>query len=69
MLATDPERPELKRALVADTRATYRAQFDAFRAEAAHALRADGVQVFEVRDDEPTETAIRRIARPPEARR
>lgn len=69
MLATDPERPELKRPLVADTRATYRAQFDAFRAEAAHALRTDGVQVFEVRDDEPTETAIRRIARPPEARR
>lgn len=69
MLATDPEHPELKRPLVAATRAAYRAQFDAFRAQVAHAMRADGVQVLEVRDDEPSETAIRRIARPPEARR
>ena len=66
MLATDPERPDLQRPLFAATRASYRERFDAFRAEVARTMRADGVQYFEVLDDEPTEAAVRRIARPAE---
>lgn len=69
VLATDPEDPALQRPLFAATRAGYRAAFDAFRHEVARTLRADGVQYTELRDDEPSDAAVRRIARPAEATR
>jgi uncharacterized protein (DUF58 family) len=66
MLATDPEDARVQRPLFGATRSLYRERFDAFRAEVARAMRADGVHLFEVRDDEPAETLVRRIARPSE---
>jgi hypothetical protein len=66
VLATDPEDKSLRRPLVALTRDGYVERFAAFRAEVARAMRADGVQVHEVRDDAAAETVIRRIARVPE---
>jgi uncharacterized protein (DUF58 family) len=68
-LAVDPEDPQLQRPLFDATRDGYRAAFDAFRADVARTLRADGVLYAEVVDDEPTEAAVRRIARPAEVRR
>jgi uncharacterized protein (DUF58 family) len=64
MLATDPEDATIQRPLLAATRAEYRARFDAFRAEVARAMRADGVQYVEVMDDAATDAEVRRIARP-----
>lgn len=69
MLATDPEDATQRRPLFAATRAGYRENFAAFRTEVARALRADGVQYVEVRDDEPSDAAVRRIARPAEVAR
>ena len=69
MLATDPEDASQQRPLFAATRDGYREAFTAFRAEVARRLRADGVQYAEVRDDEPSDAAVRRIVRPPEAQR
>jgi uncharacterized protein (DUF58 family) len=69
MLATDPEDPTQQRPLFGATREGYRAAFAAFRADVARALRADGVQYAEVRDDEPSDAAVRRIVRPPEVTR
>lgn len=69
MLATDPEDATQRRPLFAATRAGYRENFAAFRTEVARALRADGVQYVEVRDDEPSDAAVRRIARPAEVTR
>ena len=69
MLATDPEDVTQQRPLFSATRAGYREAFDAFRAEVARALRADGVQYAEVRDDEPSDAAVRRLVRPPEVTR
>lgn len=69
MLATDPEDATQQRPLFAATRDGYREAFDAFRAEVARALRADGVQYAEVRDDEPSDAAVRRIVRPPDVMR
>lgn len=69
MLATDPEDATQQRPLFAATREGYREAFDAFRAEVARALRADGVQYVEVRDDEPSDAAVRRMVRPPEVAR
>lgn len=69
MLATDPEDATQQRPLFAATREGYREAFDAFRADVARALRADGVQYAEVRDDEPSDAAVRRIVRPPEVTR
>lgn len=69
MLATDPEDATLRRPLFAATRAGYRENFAAFRTEVARALRADGVQYVEVRDDQPSDAAVRRIARPAEVTR
>lgn len=66
MLATDPEDSRVQRPLFAATRARYRAQFDAFRANVARQMRSEGVQYFEARDDESAETLVRRIARPAE---
>ena len=40
-----------------------------FRAEVAQAMRADGVQYHELRDDEASDAAVRRIARPHEVLR
>lgn len=69
MLATDPEDPAQQRPLFAATRDGYREAFAGFRAEVARALRADGVQYVEVRDDEASDAAVRRIARPAEVTR
>lgn len=69
MLATDPEDATQQRPLFSATREGYREAFDAFRAEVARALRADGVQYVEVRDDEPSDAAVRRMVRPPEVMR
>lgn len=69
MLAMDPEDASQQRPLFAATREGYREAFAAFRAEVARGLRADGVQYVEVRDDEPSDAAVRRIVRPPEVMR
>lgn len=69
MLATDPEDPAQQRPLFAATRDGYREAFATFRAEVARALRSDAVQYVEVRDDEASDAAVRRIARPPEVSR
>lgn len=69
MLATDPEDATQQRPLFAATREGYREAFDAFRAEVARVLHADGVQYVEVQDDEPSDAAVRRIVRPPEVTR
>jgi uncharacterized protein (DUF58 family) len=67
VLATDPEDARVQRPLFAATRDGYRARFDEFRATVARQLRSEGVQYFEVRDDEPAESLVRRIARPAES--
>jgi uncharacterized protein (DUF58 family) len=69
MLATDPEDATQQRPLFAATRDGYREAFAAFRADVARSLRADGVQYVEVRDNEPSDAAVRRIARPAEVMR
>lgn len=69
MLASDPEDPSQRRPLFAATRDGYRENFATFRAEVARALRADGVQYVELRDDEASDAAVRRIARPAEVMR
>jgi len=63
-LATDPEDDAVRRPMLAATRDAYRVSFAEFRSEVHRAMRADGVQVHEVRDDEPPEVAVRRVARP-----
>lgn len=62
MLAVDPERPGVQRALTDATRAAYVATFAEFRARAAADWRAAGAWYTEVTDDEPAERAVRRIA-------
>ncbi len=69
ILAVDPEDGALQRPLFDATRQGYRAAFDAFRADVARTLRSDGVLYVEVRDDEPSDAAVRRIARPSEVQR
>ena len=64
MMATDPRDANVRRALMTATRAQYLERFDAFRAETARAMRADGVQVYEAVDDAPVDVLVRRIARP-----
>lgn len=63
ILATDPRDPRLQRPLVTATRDGYRERFDAFRADVAASLRADGVVVHEVVTDAAVETVVRRVAR------
>jgi uncharacterized protein (DUF58 family) len=63
VMATDPEAPELRRALVEATRAGYRESFAAWRAALARAWRDAGAGYAEVVTDEPAEHAVRRIAR------
>ena len=62
-MATDPEAPEIKRALVETTREGYAAAFAAWRAETARAWRDAGAGYTEVVTDEPAERAVRRVAR------
>lgn len=69
MLATDPEDATQQRPLFDATREGYREAFAAFRADVARTLRADGVHYSEVRDDEPSDAAVRRIVRPVEVTR
>jgi uncharacterized protein (DUF58 family) len=69
MLATDPEDDALQRPLFAATREGYRERFAEFRADVARRMRREGVHCFEVRDDEPAEAVVRRIARPAERQR
>lgn len=61
VLAEDPERSDLTRALVPGTRDAYRDAFDAWRGEQARAWRAAGSRYVEVPDDEVPERAVRRI--------
>jgi len=64
IIAQDPERPELKRSMVDETRQGYLEAFGAFRAELARGWRAAGAAYFEVPADEATDHAVRRIASP-----
>lgn len=64
IIAIDPERTELKRSLLAETREGYLAAFAAWRAELARAWREAGAAYFEVPTDETTDHAVRRIALP-----
>lgn len=62
MLAVDPERPGVQRALTDATRAAYVTAFAEFRARAAAEWRAAGAWYTEVTDDEPADRAVRRVA-------
>ena len=64
IIAIDPERAELKRSLVDETREGYRSAFATWRAELARAWREAGVAFFEVPSDEAADHAVRRIASP-----
>jgi uncharacterized protein (DUF58 family) len=64
IIAQDPERPELKRSMVDETRAGYIEAFGAWRTELARGWRAAGAAYFEVPADEATDHAVRRIASP-----
>ena len=63
IMATDPEAPDVRRALVDATRAGYRSEFAAWRASLARQWRDAGAGYPEVATDEPAEHAVRRIAR------
>jgi uncharacterized protein (DUF58 family) len=63
VMATDPEAPELRRALVEATRPGYQSEFAAWRAALARAWRDAGAGFTEVVTDEPADRAVRRIAR------
>ena len=64
IIAQDPERAELKRSLVEETRAGYLEAFGAWRAELARGWREAGAAYFEIPADEATDHAVRRIASP-----
>jgi len=64
IIAIDPERTELKRSLLTETREGYLAAFAAWRAELARAWREAGAAYFEVVTDEAADHAVRRIASP-----
>lgn len=64
IIAMDPERSDLKRSLVDETRAGYVEAFGSWRAELAGGWRAAGAAFFEVPADEATDHAVRRIASP-----
>ena len=63
VMATDPEAPEMRRALVEATRGGYLAAFDAWRADLARAWRDVGAGYTEIVTDEPAEHAVRRVVR------
>ncbi len=60
-LATDPERPDLQRPFVDETRERYQAAFAAWRADTARAWRAAGAVFTGVVTDEPPARAVRRV--------
>jgi len=62
-MATDPERPEIKRALVESTREGYSAAFAAWRLETARRWRDAGAGYTEVATDESAENAVLRVVR------
>jgi uncharacterized protein (DUF58 family) len=62
-MATDPELPEIKRALVETTREGYIAAFAAWRLELARGWRDAGAGFTEVVTDEGAESAVLRVVR------
>lgn len=64
IIAIDPERAELKRSLLTETRDGYLEAFALWRAELARAWREAGAAYFEVPTDEAADHAVRRIASP-----
>jgi uncharacterized protein (DUF58 family) len=64
IIAIDPERAELKRSLVDETREGYRDAFAAWRDDLARGWREAGAAFFEVPADEAADHAVRRIASP-----
>ena len=65
LLAVDPEEPSVRRALGPDTRAAYRAAFDAWRASIAARWHSLGAVYHECTTDEDPATVVRRIVRRP----
>jgi uncharacterized protein (DUF58 family) len=63
MLATDPERPDVRRPLDAASRAAYVAAFAAWREATARAWRDAGAAYALVTSGEPPARAVRRIVR------
>jgi uncharacterized protein (DUF58 family) len=63
VLAVDPERPEVRRALVGAARDEYLARFADWRRDTARAWRDAGVAFAMVTTGEPAERAVRRIVR------
>ncbi|MDQ3518532.1 MAG: hypothetical protein M3466_09010, partial [Gemmatimonadota bacterium] len=63
-LATDPERPDVMRPLVDETRAEYVAAFSAWRDDLANAWRGVRASYSQLVTDEVAAQAIRRIVRP-----
>jgi uncharacterized protein (DUF58 family) len=63
VMATDPERPDLRRALVETTREGYTRAFADWRMELARAWRDAGAGYTEAVSDEQAARAVRRIAR------
>jgi uncharacterized protein (DUF58 family) len=61
ILATDPERPELHRALADATRDAYLSAFGAWRDALGRAWRVAGGTMTLARTDEPAEHVVRRI--------
>ncbi len=61
VMAEDPERADVRRALVGATRDGYRAAFDAWRGEQARDWRRSGARYVDVTDDEPADRAVRRV--------
>jgi uncharacterized protein (DUF58 family) len=61
ILATDPERPELHRALADATRGAYLEAFGAWRDALGRAWRVAGAAMTMARTDEPAEHVVRRI--------
>lgn len=67
VLATDPERPSVRRALVEQTRDEYLRAFGEWRDQTARAWRAAGAVYTMVATDDPIERAVRRIVQPARA--
>ncbi len=63
ILATDPEKPDLRRSLTAETREAYVRAFAEWRQATARAWRAAGTHYLEMPTDEPAAQAVRRVTR------
>jgi uncharacterized protein (DUF58 family) len=61
ILATDPERPEVRRALADATREGYLSAFRAWRESLARTWRVAGATLTVARTDEPAERVVRRV--------